>query len=440
MGSSYILINKKDSAERILQNTLTSYEHHGYIKQGLVAASPLIYLYVRQPSRLNEAKRLMDRYEALSDDFDECHELQPSKRQYYRYKGLYFEQLGRLDSAEYFYRKIYRPNMDYVSKDPMYKGLLSVFTKRNQADSIAKYALLYGEANDSSIAIKDRELTAQVAGVYNYTRFQQSASEQRERALQNTYLLIIVSVAAFIFIAFAILLILWYRKRRIQGLKDLNQANKELTSAKEELKRNHFMLNNLTFIYHEALDTIKSLEGEKERTISKHQTSIAELERRFSESEKVLQATIKNQSTHIEVLEQRLGFSTCSEEKESVFSHPFITHVIEAAGKSNKELSQADWNRLMEILRGYYPKLSADLLANPQVTKQGMRVCLLTTLFLRGKDIANLFNVSSGRITNLKSDVNEAMFGKREAKALLPNLITFYHIQQPLETNNTAKV
>ena len=103
-------------------------------------------------------------------------------------------------------------------------------------------------------------------------------------------------------------------------------------------------------------------------------------------------------------------------------------------------MNQDEWNRLMEIWRGYYPKLSADLLANTEVTKQGMRVCLLTSLFLRGKDIANLFNVTSGRITNLKSDVNEAMFGKKDAKALLPNLVAFYHIQQPYEADNTTKV
>ena len=104
--------------------------------------------------------------------FDERHELPPSKRQFYYYKGKYFDEVGELDSAEYYYRKIFRPNMSFVSMNPMYEGLLSVFTKRHKADSIAKYAQLYCMVNDSSIAIKDQELTAQMAASYHYNRFQ----------------------------------------------------------------------------------------------------------------------------------------------------------------------------------------------------------------------------------------------------------------------------
>ena len=119
----------------------------------------------------------MDQFETESELFDEHHELPPSQRHYYSYKGKYYESLNVLDSAEYYYRKIYRPNMTYVQKDPMYRGLLSIFKKRHQADSIAKYALLYGEANDSSIAIKDKDAVNQLAASYNYNRLQKEVHE-----------------------------------------------------------------------------------------------------------------------------------------------------------------------------------------------------------------------------------------------------------------------
>ena len=122
-------------------------------------------MYVKSSERQPEVKQLMDRFESESDWFDSHHELPPSKRQYYSYKGQYYERIGLLDSAEYYYRKIFRPNMAPVDKDPMYRGLLSVFKTRRQTDSIAKYALLYGEANDSSIAKRDQELTAQMASL-----------------------------------------------------------------------------------------------------------------------------------------------------------------------------------------------------------------------------------------------------------------------------------
>ena len=68
-------------------------------------------MYVKSSDRLPEVKQLMDQFESESDLFDSHHELPPSKRQYYSYKGQYYERIGLLDSAEYYYRKIYRPNM-----------------------------------------------------------------------------------------------------------------------------------------------------------------------------------------------------------------------------------------------------------------------------------------------------------------------------------------
>ena len=148
IAGTYILLNKKDSAEIILKSVLEQYREHGYTQQALRSSRTLIHLYLEDPKRLAEAKALMDQFEAESELFDEHHELPPSQRHYYSYKGKYYESLNVLDSAEYYYRKIYRPNMTYVQKDPMYRGLLSVFKKRHQADSVAKYAQLYGEAND----------------------------------------------------------------------------------------------------------------------------------------------------------------------------------------------------------------------------------------------------------------------------------------------------
>ena len=142
----------------------------------------------------------MDQFEAECDLFDETHELPPSQRQYYYYKGSYYEGIHQLDSAEYYYRKIYRPGMSYVSQDPMYRGLLSVFTKRHQADSIAKYAQLYCMANDSSIALKDRDQIAQMTAIYNYNRIQKEAYEMEVKAYNRLLWLIVAGVIIGLFI------------------------------------------------------------------------------------------------------------------------------------------------------------------------------------------------------------------------------------------------
>ena len=168
----YILMNKKDSAELILKETINLYRKHGYQQYSYLSYFQLLHLLVDQKDRLQEVKYIIDWFEAESELFNENHELPPSKRQYYYYKGKYYEAVHLLDSAEYYYRKVYRSGMTAVQNNPMFQGLLSVFQKRHQADSIAKYAQLYCEANDSSIALKDRDLTAQMAASYTYNHLQ----------------------------------------------------------------------------------------------------------------------------------------------------------------------------------------------------------------------------------------------------------------------------
>ena len=109
--------------------------------------------------------------------------------------------------------------MSFVQKDPMYRGLLSVYKKHRQADSIAKYAQLYCEANDSSIANKNSELTAQMASLYNYNRNQKIAEQEKQNARNTRNLLASVVV---IVIGCGILI---HRKRnaRQKEMKQLSQ-------------------------------------------------------------------------------------------------------------------------------------------------------------------------------------------------------------------------
>ena len=90
-AGAYILLNKKDSAEIILKSVINLYRKYGYPQEALRYSRSLIHLYTESPQRLVETKALMDQFEAESDLFNEHHELPPSQRQYYDYKGKYFE-------------------------------------------------------------------------------------------------------------------------------------------------------------------------------------------------------------------------------------------------------------------------------------------------------------------------------------------------------------
>lgn len=207
----YLMINKRDSAELLLCEAISLYHKYDRVQDGLKLSMVLMHLFVDQPNRMPELKQLIEQYDAESDVFDEHHELPPSKRQFYYYKGRFFENTNQLDSAEQYYKKIYHSNMRYVDKNPMYKGLLSVYGKRHLADSIAKYAMLYCMATDSSVIIKDQQQTAQLAASYDYHFYKEQSLENENKAERFKTTLIIV---AALFVILVLLFTIAYIRNR----------------------------------------------------------------------------------------------------------------------------------------------------------------------------------------------------------------------------------
>ena len=210
-AGAYILLNKRDTAEAILNDVVHLYMNNGYEQEAIQTSLMLMHLFVDKPEKLAELKSIIIQYDYKSNLFDEDHELPPYFRQFNYYKGKYFENVNNLDSAEYYYRKVYGPNMPYHAKDPMYKGLLSVFRKRHQADSIAKYSQLYCETNDSSIIIKDQQQTAQLAASYDYHYYKEQSLENENKAERFKTTLIIV---AALFVILVLLFTIAYIRNR----------------------------------------------------------------------------------------------------------------------------------------------------------------------------------------------------------------------------------
>lgn len=427
LSNTYILMNKKDSAEIILRSVLEQYRKHGYIQQALRISRTLMHLYIDNPLHLAEAKALMDQFEAESELFDEHHELPPSQRQYYSYKGKYYESLNVLDSAEYYYRKIYRPNMTYVQKDPMYRGLLSIFKKRHQADSIAKYALLYGEANDSSIAIKDKDAVNQLAASYNYNRLQKEVHEGEIKTYRSfialtilALLLIILSIVAFY---------IWRNSQR-----KIEQLKAEFTDSTNEYEDNLHELQMLESTHQEVINTIqKELEvaqgensGYREKyakaqhTISQiNQSYESEKSRLLSEND-VLRQRI-NELQKEDVISRHLSVSVSFKEEA------IVKRIHEIAKKPLTPVTEQEWNELTKAFSNSYPCLYHDLILHSN-TPQNIRVCILTALGIGGDEQANMLETTKQRISNIKSILNKALFNEVSSRTFHRNLVIRYNV------------
>jgi hypothetical protein len=382
----YILMNKKDSAELILKEAQRLYTEYGYLQKALQASLPLLFMYVKTSDKLPEAQKLMDQFESESDWFDNHHELPPSKRQYYSYKGQYYERIGLLDSAEYYYRKIYRPDMTVIQKDPMYRGLLSVFKTRRQADSIAKYAQLYGEANDSSIAKRDQELTAQMASLYNYNRYQKEALENENKALeaQNGFLyLCIFFVLGLLVLAYIGKKFLKWRKEKLLELKSRSQVVE--------------MLQN------------EVSQHEREKTRMAEEKSLLAQENH----------TLKEEIGQMRVREHVIASENLSDE-------PIVKQINELAQKP-RTMTQEEWRLLTKTFARYCPELLNDLRLH-NANRVMTRVCMLSALNVRHNEQAALLDMTKQEVTNAKTAINQKLFNQNSSRDIYQNIVNKYHL------------
>lgn len=418
MASSYILLNKRDSAELILKKANGLYLRYGLLQNALQSSNSLLYLYVDNPSKLKEAKELIDKYEELSTHFDRSLELRGDKRQFYYYKGKYFEENNQLDSAEYYYRKVYRPNMSFVDMDPMYRGLLSVFTKRHQSDSIAKYSQLLCLANDSSIAKKDQDLTAQMAASYNYNRYQKEALENEKIAHHTQIILIsiLIGVAVVAFILYTI----WRNH-----LKKQERLRAEYTKATEEYEKNIRTMRLLDSAYQEVINAVKE---ELSKTRSENQSHLETITAEYERNKTELEEENHKLTGTIRKLEKQEAVSDYLQKTKELMNTEIVKHIKDLEQIPLSTLTKDDWNMLNAEIATYFPSIIHDLNSLPKITDQKIRVCLLVLLKIKDSSIANWLELKANRISNIKSELNKELFGESSARTLYNNLRQRYNI------------
>lgn len=409
VAGSYILMNKKDKAMNYLQYAMASYHKNGYKKDELRTTKTLIYLYTcnSDSNNLLKAKKLIDKYETEFDLSNDNKELPLSERQYYYYKGRYYGDIGNLDSAEVCFRKVYRPNMSYTAQNSMYKGLLSVFQKRHISDSIAKYAQLYCEANDSSIAKKDQELTAQMAASYNYSLYQKEAIENESKTNKTRMILL-----TFVFLVIISTILIWrkYQNIKRKRLAEIENLKTEHVRATDEYSRN--------------LYTMQLLDKSRQQDIASMQKDSLEYENKMTELKEENQRLEKA----IKRIEQQKGISQYLENTIGFMRTDIVRHLKDLDYIPLSTMNEKDWRELDKQVREYFPHLLLDLHNSPKITTQKIQVCLLVIIKVSDSSISNWLGLKASRISNIKSELNKTLFGENSARSLYNNLRQKYNI------------
>ena len=428
-SGAYILLHKKDSGELIQKYVVDQYQKHGYIRHSLEASTVLMFLYMYEPEKQSTLKELIRKFEAEYNLFDKDGNLPSSKRQFFYYKGRYYDLLNNLDSAEYYYRKLYHNDMSYTSMDVMYRGLLSVFQKRQQADSIAKYAQLYCEANDSSIAKKDQELTAKMASCYRYNRYQKESSERAKEVYGIRIMLILISIL-FVLIGVFVVAI---GRRFIKRQREKESVQKRIHEQEQERLRRIYLEKEeeLQQTHHQELEQLEKDYKQRQSELRedherKHKSLI---DKHHQEQEDWLQYQ-KQKEQEVDSLKEEIAHLRLPENvaySEDLMDTPIVKTITELANKPVRQITKEEWRLLGKTIGKYCPQLIDDL--NQQnASKDMIKVCFLTVLNVRHNEQAALMDLNKQDVTNIKTSLNKKFFGEKTSRTIYQNLLNRYHI------------
>lgn len=475
----YIQQNKLDSARSVILDVIQAYDSYHMHQEALQTSTLLMYILCQQNGALDSLKNLIDHYDAESNYFDVAHELPPSQRLFYNYKGTYYEREEMYDSAEYYFRKMQSADMPYTSKNTMYKGLLRVFENRQQPDSIAKYARMYCSVNDSSIATKDQELTAQMAASFRYTTIQREARVNEEKVHRQKMMLIIISFSVLVFLFGGAFLVNKYRIAQNERRRKQEEVFKKRHAEQErihlELMRKQQLKSlqkekELISIHHkEKIEQQTLYEKEKYELREKHEIELKELqvhhsmqnaemeerhkkelqefrERQKQDKEKLLIAQTNLQSVENE--KQALAMQNDSLRKEmdllntsgSVsaktienareFSQSKVFERVVYISKHPRErVSEKEWEELSRVFSSFYPLLFHDLSAVRSKKKTlRMRICILTVMGMGNGEQSALLDESRQTIANNTAALNFSLFGEKTAVSFSQNISKQYNI------------
>ena len=307
--------------------------------------------------------------------------------------------------------------MTPVDQDPMYSGLLSVFTKRHLADSIAKYARLYCLANDSSIALKDRDVVAQMTATYNYSRLQKEAHKNEVKAYKTLLGLIIAFMLIAIVCATAFLL--WRKnQQKIKQLKmDLADANVEYEENLNKLQQLEFNQRELITAFHQKL--------------SESQGEIAQINQEYEDEKASLLEENKELQKRIEQLQQEKSISKHLAVAAAFAEDPIVKRIRKISRKPLSPVTEDEWKELTNVFANSYPELYHDLCLYCN-TPQNIRVCILTILGVGNNEQANMLDITSPRVSNTKSALNKALFNEPSSRTLNKNLTIKYNTMPSL--------
>ena len=333
----------------------------GYSKKAARVKGLCIKWYIQQ-GELDKAKAAMDEYEAISGYSRIKDETKSGWESYFHIKGTYYLETGKLDSANYYFKKLKL-------------------------------------ASDTLFNIQTAQKLQNAQSMYNYMRHQEAA-HRKELESKNVQLRLYRGIAfILLFAAVMSVFVLLLRRRIRRNERQLVVVRRENSRLNVLIGNNNRKLDELNGLIEEKISIITALNDQL------NQQAI-DLNSYHKQAE-----TIQQLNERIAHYETEMMNQVTANLMNRLAEEPALMVVFQKLKARKEYLTKSEWTELYSTAEKYFPAL-CNIKTNPKVSVSEYQICVLTRLGLRINDIIYLTQISASNISNMRSRMLSKLFGE----------------------------
>ncbi len=390
LASAYYTKGEKDSAILVSNQVSILYKQLcNRQDMAIRSQSTAIQIYLER-KEFEKALSLLVDFEKYSGLFDKKGNIASGYELFYYLKGQYYEGTNRFDSARYYYMILLQYQDDINKLEAAYKGLSSIYTHIGQSDSMAKYATLYCEVNDSSNLRSSSEEIIRMQSLYDYTENQRIAiikAKEAERLKTSLYLIALVAVV------FTYLIYIYIKRQQRKSMSEIVSANAKYSEILSQ--------------YNKSQEEMTSLKSGYDHYQTEKQQEIEKLQQ--------LLAVYQEDKTSPEQWDI----------EHALLNSKIVCHLHQLASKA-KFATNAELEDLRKIVFEHLPDFYHRItFVDTNLTDKEIIVSILCRLRFIPSEMTVLLGLTPQRITNIRSNINMKLFHEKSAQSLESNLRRF---------------
>lgn len=382
---AYSSLGMPDSAIFVIEDVASKYRQYGYPTYAAISLYGIIRTLI-QKGELRKAKQYMDIYESKSGLFDAHGNIAHGREIYYNTKGCYYLETGRLDSAEYYFCKELHDGKDFNNQNAAALDIAKLFQKQHQKDSAAKYALYAYAMSDSLYAHRNTQDVERIQSMYDYSRHQEEAYKEKEKAQHRT-IIIWICIAVIIIVCLATYIVFRELSRKRK------EAELKYTRSLMAIAQAQHDIDNLRL----SEDVNKKLISEKEQVIREQETIMKSLLQRDSNSQTIADRKLKDAD---------------------------IYNKFEQLAFKGQQPSHDEWEQMAQHLLLCYPGFKDFLSKHATlINDKEYKTCLLIRIGYKPTNIGAMLDVSSSYITELRTKMLLKLFGMSGSSKMFDKML-----------------